>query len=242
MTSLKRALMTVLEKSHAAGGANPKAVLWQGTDGFDARCARADWHRAKLTVLILEDSCGRCNPEPSIGCFGDRSWRCRRRKRYRREVLSIEAKKVVAGQNNETAGVFCGEGEDNVGQGIVAKGIFCVLDEAIGGSDPERSSSVLDDAAGVAAGEGRGVFVVEDFEVDAVEAGDAVFGSYPDIAVAGLKDLVNAVLRKSILRRPGLMAEAVQHGNRPDPVGSAEVCQRPRLVAGQRMIAAEFRR
>src|SRR5665213_3840804 len=176
--------MAFLDEGNAAGGANPHATLWQRTDGFDARCAGADWPRAKLTVLILENSCGRCNPEASIGCFGDCSWRRRRRKRQRREVFPIEVQKVVAGQSNKVALVVCGEREHNIAQRIVTKGTFCVLDEAVRGPDPERSSSVLDDAAGVAAREGCGVFVVEDFEVDAVETGDAVFGGEPDIAIA----------------------------------------------------------
>src|SRR6185503_21214846 len=101
------------------------------------------------------------------------------------------------------------ERKNDVGDGKVAECTCGELDEAIGGSDPEGAVCVLGDAAGVAAGEGGGVFVVEDFEVDAVEAGDAVFGGDPDVAVARLEDLMDAVLRKPIFSRPGLMSEVV---------------------------------
>jgi hypothetical protein len=49
--------------------------------------------------------------------------------------------------------------------------------------------------------------VIEDFEIDAIEAGDAVFGCDPDVAVLRLKDAMNAVLRKPVLRGPGLVSE-----------------------------------
>ena len=49
---------------------------------------------------------------------------------------------------------------------------------------PLSAVDSLRDAAGGAAGEGCGGLVVEDFEVDAIEAGDAVFGGDPDVTVA----------------------------------------------------------
>ena len=65
---------------------------------------------------------------------------------------------------------------------------------------------VLCEAADIVAGEGRVVFVIEGYEINSVEAGHSSFGRYPDIAVTGLKNSVNTILRKAVLCGPGLMA------------------------------------
>jgi len=58
-----------------------------------------------------------------------------------------------------------------------------VLQEAIGGSDPEQTEGVLREAGDVVTGEGGVALVTEDFEIGAVEAGYAAFGRNPDVTV-----------------------------------------------------------
>ena len=68
----------------------------------------------------------------------------------------------------------------------------------------------MGEAADVIGGEGRGVFLIEDFEVNAIEAGYTAFGGEPDVSVAGLKYLMDAVLWKPVLGGPGLVAEVAK--------------------------------
>ena len=49
--------------------------------------------------------------------------------------------------------------------------------------------------------------MVENLEASAVEAGHAAFGCDPDITVPGLEDLMDAALRETVLRGPGLVAK-----------------------------------
>ena len=51
-----------------------------------------------------------------------------------------------------------------------------VLEETVGGCDPEWASVTLGKAADVVAGDFGSCFMVEDFEVDAIEASYAAFG------------------------------------------------------------------
>ena len=111
-------------------------------------------------------------------------------------------------------GIFCdGEGVDGGGwqavRGcIAAEALGSVLQEAAGGADPETVGGVLGEAADVVAGEGGGIgLLIEDFEVDAVEAGGSAFGCDPDIAVERLEYLMDAALGKPVFGRPRLMAE-----------------------------------
>jgi hypothetical protein len=83
----------------------------------------------------------------------------------------------------------------------------CILQEAIGGSDPERTEGVLCEAGDVVTGEGGVALVMEDFEIGAVEAGYATFGRNPDIAVPGLEDLMDAALWKAVLGGPELVSQ-----------------------------------
>ncbi len=85
---------------------------------------------------------------------------------------------------------------------IAAKFARRVLEQTIRSPNPERSGGALCEAADVIAGEGGIGFVIEGCEIDAVETGYAAFGCYPDIAVAGLKNFMNTVLRETVLCRP----------------------------------------
>jgi hypothetical protein len=57
----------------------------------------------------------------------------------------------------------------------------------------------------VIAGESGIGLLVEDSEVDTIEAGETILGRKPDVTILRLKDLVNAVLRKPVFRGPRLM-------------------------------------
>jgi hypothetical protein len=47
--------------------------------------------------------------------------------------------------------------------------------------------------------------VVEDFEVNTIEASCTIFGCDPDVAIVGLEDLVNAILREAVFGGPRLV-------------------------------------
>jgi len=85
-----------------------------------------------------------------------------------------------------------------------------IFQESIGGSNPKCAASVLREAADVVGCKGGGVFLIEDFEIEAVETRDAAFGRDPDVAVPALEDLVNAVLREPVLRGPILVAKVAE--------------------------------
>jgi hypothetical protein len=69
---------------------------------------------------------------------------------------------------------------------------------------------IFGEAAGIVAGDRWGVLLVEDGELDTIEAGDASFGSYPEVSITRLKYLVNTILRQTVLTRPRLMRQGVK--------------------------------
>jgi hypothetical protein len=82
-----------------------------------------------------------------------------------------------------------------------------VSQKAVRCSNPKRTTAIFSETAYIVAGERRVVLLVEYGELNSVEAGDASFGGYPKISIAGLKDLVNTILRKTVFARPGLMPQ-----------------------------------
>ena len=162
----------------------------------------------KLAVLVLKYSGGGSNPDAAIFCPGDRGGRGGGG-RIGKNFFSSNRRMPLLVRIEEATVVPYRQAEDGVCYGIVAEAARCILHEPVGGADPEGAGGILRDTAGVAAGEGGGVFVVEDFEVDPIERATAVFRCDPDVAVFRLEDLVDAVLRKPVLCRPGLVAEVV---------------------------------
>jgi hypothetical protein len=81
------------------------------------------------------------------------------------------------------------------------------LQKTIGCSNPKITGSIFGEAASIVAGESQIVLLVEDGELDTVEAGDASFGSDPEVSITSLEYLVNTVLRKTVLARPRLMSQ-----------------------------------
>ena len=127
----------------------------------------------------------------------------------------MEGEEGIAGENVERS-VVCGNERFYVGgrQGIrnliVTKTACMVLEKAVCCADPQIAVGGLRESGGVVGREGGRVCLVEDFEVDPVESCYASFRGYPDVAVAGLEDLVNAVLRETILGGPVLVAERAE--------------------------------
>jgi hypothetical protein len=68
------------------------------------------------------------------------------------------------------------------------------LQKTIGCSNPKITGSIFSEAAGIVAGESQIVLLAEDGELDTVEAGDASFGSDPEVSITCLEYLVNARL------------------------------------------------
>jgi len=60
-------------------------------------------------------------------------------------------------------------------------------------------TSIFGKAACIVAGERRVVLLIEYGELNAIEAGDAFFGSDPKVPIVSLEDLVNTILRKTVL-------------------------------------------
>jgi len=89
----------------------------------------------------------------------------------------------------------------------MAERMLGVSQKAVGCSNPKRTTAIFSEAACVVAGKRGVVLLVEYGELNSVEAGDASFRGYPEVSIAGLKDLVNAILRKTVLGRPGLMSQ-----------------------------------
>jgi hypothetical protein len=81
------------------------------------------------------------------------------------------------------------------------------LQKTISCANPKRVVSIFREAARIVACEDWIAFMVEDRELDSIETSDSSFGGDPEIAVTGLQDLVNAVLRKAVLARPCLMTK-----------------------------------
>jgi hypothetical protein len=149
---------------------------------------------------ISKDSRCRCNPNAAVLSRDHGRGYRRGRKRKGGEASSVEADNAIAGEDEESAIISCGKRADGPGgqpvrRCVAAKDARRVLQKAIGTSNPQSAGRVLRQAADVVAGEGRGVFVIEGFELNPIEAGDAAFGRDPDVTVAGLKYLMNAVLR-----------------------------------------------
>jgi hypothetical protein len=80
------------------------------------------------------------------------------------------------------------------------------LQKAVRRSDPKHTTAIFSEAARVVTGERRVVFLIEDVELNAIETGCASFSCYPEISIAGLNDLVNTILRKTVFARPKLMS------------------------------------
>ena len=166
--------------------AYPESVAGKRSDAFDVLlrlgCERC---RAKLIVLVLKDSGGRGDPEAAVRCFGDCGWRCGGGKRKRREALSVEAEDAAAGEDDESCRCLSVESETMCRRwdsgGMLPAANWTRPSEVPIQSELFESCAMQQVSLLVKAG---GVFVVEDFEVDAVEAGDAVFGRDPDVAVA----------------------------------------------------------
>jgi hypothetical protein len=82
-----------------------------------------------------------------------------------------------------------------------------VSQKAVGRSNPQLTTAIFSEAACIVASECRVVLLVEYGELNSVEAGDASFRGYPEVSIAGLKNMVNAILRKTVFARPGLMSQ-----------------------------------
>jgi hypothetical protein len=74
-----------------------------------------------------------------------------------------------------------------------------VFQKAVGRSDPKIALSIFCEATRIVACERWIVLLIEDGELNAIEAGNASFGSDPEVSVVSLEDLVNTILRKAVL-------------------------------------------
>jgi hypothetical protein len=74
-----------------------------------------------------------------------------------------------------------------------------VSQKTVGCSNPKNTASIFGEATRIVAGERRVILLVEDGELDATEAGDASFGSDPEVSIASLEHLVNTILWKAVL-------------------------------------------
>jgi len=204
--------VALLDESGAC--TQPESVIGldgEGFDGFGGECG-VDWNGDEASVLILEEAGWRGDPDVAVGALGERGGMG---KVERGEPVSeeIEERQTFVGEDEERGVIRGREGVDGgggqaVGGGEAAKALGSVLQEAAGGADPETVGGVLGEAADVVAGEGGGIgLLVEDFEVDAVEAGGSAFGCDPDIAVERLEYLMDAALGEAVFGRPRLMAE-----------------------------------
>jgi hypothetical protein len=86
------------------------------------------------------------------------------------------------------------------------------LQKTIGCSNPKNTTPIFGKAACIVAGERGVVLLVEGGELDAVEAGDASFGSDPEVSITSLEYLVNTVLRETVVARPSLMPQGRKKG------------------------------
>ena len=83
-------------------------------------------------------------------------------------------------------------------------------DEPVRRADPQTSLAILLEEADVVAFERRCVFLVENREVETVETDESFLRSDPEIAVLGLDDRLDGVLRQSVFGRPCLVTKLVQ--------------------------------
>jgi hypothetical protein len=74
-----------------------------------------------------------------------------------------------------------------------------VSQKTVGCSNPKNTTSIFGEATCIVAGERRVVFLIEDGELDAIESGDASFGSDPEVPIVSLEYLVNTILWKAVL-------------------------------------------
>ena len=109
-------------------------------------------------------------------------------------------------------------GRQSVGRRVATERAPRISQKTVGRPNPKTATSILSKAAGIVAGELRGILLVEDGELDTVEPGDASFGSDPKVSIASLENLVNTILRKAILSRPNLVSPG------PLKVGRQEPC------------------
>ena len=82
-----------------------------------------------------------------------------------------------------------------------------VAQQSVRSADPECTCGVFGKTGDVVTRKVRLVFAAEDGEVEAVKAREATLGCNPEIAIAGLQCLVDAVLRKAVLCGPRLMTK-----------------------------------
>jgi hypothetical protein len=71
--------------------------------------------------------------------------------------------------------------------------------------DPKAAGSIFVQRLDVAVCEAARISLVENGETHAVEPDEPALGAEPDVAVAGLEDRLNRVLRKAVLGSPDLM-------------------------------------
>ena len=102
---------------------------------------------------------------------------------------------------------ICGQA---LGGGVRGKGAAAVAQQAGGGADPQSAGSILKQVGDGIALELRCVLGIEGDKVDAIEAHQASIGAQPQIAVAGLQDGVDGVLRQTGIGAPGLVAVVVE--------------------------------
>jgi hypothetical protein len=74
-----------------------------------------------------------------------------------------------------------------------------VSQKAVGCSNPKTTTSIFCEATCIVACERRVFLLVEDGELDTVEASDASFGSDPEVPIVRLEYLVDTILRKTVL-------------------------------------------
>jgi hypothetical protein len=89
---------------------------------------------------------------------------------------------------------------------------FRVSQEAVGCANPKCAASIFGETACIVAGERRIVLLVKYGELDSIEASNTSFSGDPEVSIAGLKDMVDTILRKSVFTRPGLMPPHPRNG------------------------------
>src|SRR5579859_664674 len=103
----------------------------------------------------------------------------------------------------------------NRGNGVVGQTILCSVggelacsvthEAAAKRADPESSFTILIKNADIVVPDRVCVCLIEDLELKPVKAHQPFLGADPKIAVAGLKQRLDAVLRQAVLRAPNRM-------------------------------------
>src|SRR5262249_19808659 len=95
---------------------------------------------------------------------------------------------------------------ETVLHGVDGELSLTVADQAAAkGAYPERAFVVLIEDPNIIVPDVVSIGFIEDLELRAVEANQAFLSSDPQIAIAGLEQALNAVLRQTILRAPNGM-------------------------------------